>query len=381
MRACTLKPVDPGFRYFRGLVLRDMGRYEEALAAYDEALRIDPTYAKARWKRVHLVMLLGQFPTGWELYEQRFAHKEGQTLTHHPIDRWEPGVSLAHKTVLVQSEQGFGDSIQFARFIPELVKLGARVIVEAPKSLIALFQRLQGITAVIEQGQTPPAEVELRIPIMSLALAFQTTLDSIPSTKYYLRADPRKVAYWRDRLGPPADFKSQRVLRVGIAWEGGFRAHEPDTWQINNQRNIPLSLVAEHLDCQGIEWVSLQKGDPAESELREKSSTLWKQSRIHNFANELKDFDDTAALITQLDLVITVDTAIAHLAGALGIPTWVLIRFNTCWRWLLHRTDSPWYQSVRLYRQIHPLQWNTPLATIKTDLETLKIEKSQLVHF
>ena len=372
--ACRLEPNFAQAHYSRGLVLRDLGRYEEALKAYDEALRIDPTFAKARWKRVHLVMLLGQFPLGWELYEERFAHKEGQSLRPHPIDRWHPGTPLAQKTILVQAEQGFGDTLQFARFIPELAKLGTRIIVEVPRPLISLFSRLDGVTTVIESGQPIPTEVQLRIPIMSLALAFQTTLDSIPLPQGYLSADPVKAKQWKTRLDTLSGSTSQKVLRIGIVWAGGFRPDEPETWQTNNQRNIAFSQLAQYLDRPGVEWVSLQKGEPAESEQRDNANALWTLSPFINLVHELNDFDDTAALITQLDLVITVDTAIAHLAGALAVPTWVLTRFNTCWRWLLHRSDTPWYQSLRLYRQLTPSRWTEVLRNISIDLDAFKVQ-------
>jgi hypothetical protein len=196
---------------------------------------------------------------------------------------------------------------------------------------------------------------------MSLPLAMKTTLSTIPATVPYLAASPDKISVWRDRLGP------KRSTRIGLVWSGGFRPQRPELWEVNARRNVPLAKLAalKHPD---IEFHSLQKGQPAESELAEALRSNWLGPSILNFTDQLESFADTAALIENLDLIIAVDTATAHLAGALGKPVWLLNRYDTCWRWLLERCDSPWYPTARLYRQAHPGDWDGVLERVRADL-------------
>jgi hypothetical protein len=196
---------------------------------------------------------------------------------------------------------------------------------------------------------------------MSLPLALKTTLATVPRASSYLTADPEKVSWWRDRLGR----KSKK--RVGLVWSGGFRPDQPQSWPVNQRRNIPLQKLAP-LENPEIDFYSLQKGQPAESELAELESQKWGGPRIFDFSGDLADFSDTAALIENLDLVISVDTSTAHLAGALGKPVWVLNRFDTCWRWLLDGDDSPWYPTLKLYRQPDAGNWDEVVLAVKRDL-------------
>jgi len=218
---------------------------------------------------------------------------------------------------------------------------------------------------VIEINDPVPF-VDLHCPMMSLPLAFGTTLETIPyGQEAYLEALPEDVARWRERLG-----ESDR-LRVGVVWNGGFRPGQPELWAVNARRNVPLEVFAGHLDLEGIDFYSLQKGDPAESELRGREGEYWRRGRLYNYASELHDFADTAGLIANLDLVISVDTSTAHLSAALGKPTWILNRYDTCWRWLLDRQDSPWYGSVKLYRQGADRDWGPVLSKVAEDLREL----------
>ena len=197
--------------------------------------------------------------------------------------------------------------------------------------------------------------------MLSLPLAFGTTLETIPANIPYLKANAEKSLFWQEKLG------EKTKPRVGLVWSGGFRPNQPEVWSVNRRRNIPLAKLAA-LKNSDIEFYSLQKGQPAESELAELMRDNWDGPPIIDFTNLLNDFSDTAALVKNLDLVIAVDTSIAHLAGALGKPVWMLNRFDTCWRWLLDRTDSPWYPTARLYRQEKAGDWDTVVQRVKTDL-------------
>jgi len=219
---------------------------------------------------------------------------------------------------------------------------------------------------VIEAGERIPF-FDLHCPMLSLPLAFGTTLETIPYAQgAYLQALAADERYWAERL--ERQF-GERRLRVGLVWSGGFRPEQPDLWAVNERRNVPLGLFAAALDLPGIDFVSLQKGEPAESEFRGREGAYWKVGRVFNAAADLKDFADTAGLIANLDLVISVDTSTAHLAAAMGKPTWILNRYDTCWRWLLDREDSPWYASVRLYRQGADRDWSPLLLSMASDLQ------------
>jgi hypothetical protein len=207
--------------------------------------------------------------------------------------------------------------------------------------------------------------------MMSLPLALGTTLETIPfGCEAYLKPLPEDVEGWRGVLSRELDHSAEgdKRLRVGVVWNGGFRPDQPEVWETNERRNVPLELFAQALDIEGIDFVSLQKGDPAESEIRGREGEYWKRGRLYNYTSELSDFADTAGLIANLDLVISVDTSTAHLSAAMGKPTWILNRYDTCWRWLLDREDSPWYPAVRLYRQSAYKDWATVLDRVNNDL-------------
>jgi hypothetical protein len=230
----------------------------------------------------------------------------------------------------------------------------------------------QGMGEVIGLSDPVPA-FDVHCPMMSLPLAFGTTLENIPFGKTpYLNALSADVERWSQRLDDRFGSRRNTLsrLRVGLVWNGGFRADRPELRAVNERRNIPLESFAAALDLPGIDFVSLQKGDPAESELRGREKDYWKVGSFLNPTSELTDFADTAGLIANLDLVISVDTSTAHLAAAMGKPTWILNRYDTCWRWLLDRQDSPWYGSVKLYRQAVDRDWRSVLAQVAKDIAT-----------
>jgi hypothetical protein len=230
---------------------------------------------------------------------------------------------------------------------------------------MGLLARLPGVDQLIERGTSLPP-FDYHCPLMSLPLAFGTTVATIPFPRAYLRADEAKVRHWRDKIGGGGR------LKVGVIWNGGFRPNQPELWSTNERRNIPLDVFAEAFRSIHADFFSLQKGDPAESAIRGRELEYWPQGNFFNFAGELNDFSDTAALIENLDVVVSVDTATAHVAAALGKPTWILNRFDSCWRWLRDRDDSPWYPSARLYRQQSDCHWAPVLQQLADDLSALQ---------
>jgi hypothetical protein len=262
---------------------------------------------------------------------------------------WLGHESLAGKTILLHSEQGLGDTIQFCRYAKAVADKGARVVLEVPGALLSLLAGLEGVSELIVRGAEIPA-FDIHCPLMTLPLAFNTDLQSIPSPGPYLVSVASKRKLWRERLGP------KRRKRVGLVWSGS-PAHTNDA-----NRSMSLAELIEHLPA-GCEYVCLQK------EIRASDMATLSQSGIHHFENEISDFSDTAALCDLMDVVVCVDTSVAHLAGALGKTTWLLLPFIPDWRWLLDRDDSPWYASMRLYRQQDDRLWEPVLKRVASDLK------------
>jgi hypothetical protein len=245
--------------------------------------------------------------------------------------------------------------------------LASKVILEVPKSLMELMKSLSKRVQVFELGETLP-KFDYQCPMMSLPLAFKTQLHTIPSSIPYLSCSQKKLNYWQIKLS------EHKKLRVGLVWSGGFRPNQPELWAENARRNMPLEKFAIFKDLDVI-FYSLQKGEPAESDLKIFQKQGWGGPNILDYVEELYDFSDTAAFVQNLDLVIAVDTSTAHLAGALGKPVWLLNRYDSCWRWLLEKDDSPWYPSLKIYRQIEIDNWDTVLKKMREDLEKLLINK------
>jgi tetratricopeptide (TPR) repeat protein len=358
--------LDAGFEMAhnnRGLTLQQHGRLQEALASFDKAIAIRPDYAEAYWNKSLALLLDGQLRAGFEMFEWRWkTEKTGLKPRELGAPLWLGEHDIAGKTLLLHSEQGLGDSIQFCRYAKLAKERGARVIMLVPKPLINLLQSLEGVDELVEIGQPVPA-FDYHCPMLSLPLAFKTDLDNIPLSRGYLRADPLKSEAWGKRLG------AKERLRVGVVWSGGVRPDRPELWAAHKRRNVELVAFAKALAHLEVDFYSLQKGEPAESEIRGQELAYWPKGNFYNYADELKDFSDTAALIDNLDLVIAVDTSTAHLAAAMGKPTWILNRYDTCWRWMLNRNDSPWYDSVTLYRQDDSRQWESILEKMAVALQ------------
>ena len=334
-----------------GLLLGERGRSEEAEAACREALAHAPGQADARTNLALILLLRGAFEEGWREYEARWqvgSMAGGLQRFVQPL--WLGDAPLHGKTILLHAEQGFGDTLQFCRYAPLVAEAGARVLLEVQPALCRLMAGLPGVDAVIPTGESLPA-FDLHCPLMSLPLAFGTTTDSIPAAVPYLRADPSEVAVWRRRL------ETLPGRRVGLVWGGSSRLDQPHAAAIDRRRSMPMQALAPLAGVAGCSFVSLQLGPPA----RQPAPP---GLHLHDPTDGLRDWADTAALVQALDLVISVDTAVAHLAAALGRPVWLLNRYDTCWRWLLGRDDSPWYPTLRQFRQPAPGDWDTPVALV-----------------
>lgn len=347
----------------RGNLLHDLRRFEEALQSFDRAIAADPSYAQAHFSKSLVSLLLGDWENGWRDFEWRWSNehcassREKRSFSQ-PV--WLGAQPLAGKTILLHCEQGLGDTIQFCRYATLLAERGAQVVLEAPRALASLLRSLAGVAQLLVRGEPLPS-FDYHCPLLSLPLAFGTTPATIPAHVPYLRSSAARAHYWQDKLG------ARTRPRVGLVWSGGFRPDQPELWPVNTRRNVPLAALAA-LKHPGIEFYSLQKGEPAESEFAQAKSSGWDGPDLVDFAGELHDFEETAALIEQLDLVISVDTSTAHLAGALGKPVWILNRFDTCWRWFLERSDSPWYPTARIYRQDRPHDWAGVVQRVREDL-------------
>jgi len=358
-KAMDLDPGSPTAQIFLAKALRMQGRIHEAIANCEAALALHPQSALAQWNLAHHLLLNGQWAQGWPHYEWRW--KFGENAKHERVfqePRWEGVQALKGKTLLLHHEQGLGDSIQFCRYALLCNQLGARVILEVPSELWSLMHSLAGVSELIEHGQVLPA-FDFHCPLMSLPGLFGTSPENPPGTQPYLQAPESKKRYWQERLGPVEQFK------VGVVWSGGVRVAQAE---LNVARNIPLAMVAKALSGIDIAFFSLQKGAPAESEIYGREEEYWPKGNFYNYVSELHDFADTAALIAQMDLVISVDTSTLHLAAAMGKPTWLLNKYDTCWRWMLHGDTSPWYPSLQIYRQDATMDWNPVLERVAADL-------------
>ena len=339
--------------YFcRGIAFWLNQQCTEAKLNFDEATRIRADYAEAYWNKALLLLTLGEWQGGWLAYEWGKSIGKRKGISHYDAPLWLGETSLQDKTIMLHCEQGFGDALQFCRYAKAIADKGAKVILATQRELVSLFKNgLAGVAKIVSHGD-PLDSFDSYCPLLSLPLACKTfSEEAIPVTIPYLFASSDKMEQWKSILGAHVQ------PRIGLVWNGA------STYQVDENRSIPLTQFIDALPDTGFVWVSLQK------ELRpQDSDTLRMHPEIQHYGHQLHDFNDTAALIMNLDLVIAVDTAVAHLAGALGKPIWLLNRFDTDWRWLQHRTDSPWYPTMKIYRQPRRHDWHSVLATVKSDL-------------
>jgi tetratricopeptide (TPR) repeat protein len=335
----------------RGVVLRELDRPAEALASYDQALSIDPDYAEAHSNRSCVRLHLGDFERGWEEFEWRWRVPEfAPWRRNFAAPLWLGVEPLEGKTILLHAEQGFGDAIQFVRYAPLVAARGGKVVLEVPAPLLALFAGVAGVARVIGRGEELPA-FDCHCPLLSLPLAFKTRLATIPATVPYLSASEDRVSKWKQRL------PESGARRIGIAWAGN------PNFKGDQTRSIGLAGLSPLLSLAGLELVALQR------DLRDGDrDILQSHPRVTHLGDALEDFGDTAAVVSAVDLVVSSDTAVAHLAGALGKPVWVLLQHVADWRWLLDRQDSPWYPTARLFRQPKIGDWESVVRQVRDEL-------------
>jgi len=351
-RAIALRPEHATNWLNRGNLHFETARTDDALAAYDRAIALHPDYAEAHFARASLYLIEGDFARGWPEYEWRL--RDAQLARHYrPFTQpaWRGDTPLDAKTVLIHAEQGFGDTLQFCRYVPLVAACGARVVFEVQPPLRALMASLHGAADVVARGAPLPA-FDCQAPLLSLPHAFRTDEATIPPAGAYLQADPQRTREWDALLG------ERRRPRIGLAWAGNPE-HRND-----HNRSIDFAQFASLFDLD-VDWISLQKP------VRERDEARLAQAPVRRVDDELGDFADTAALIGALDLVIAVDSAVAHLSGALGRPVWVLLPEPAEWRWMRARGDSPWYPSARLFRQAAPGNWTDTIDAVRAAIEPM----------
>jgi tetratricopeptide (TPR) repeat protein len=334
----------------RGRALQAIGDHAQALHSYDKALALQRDHADARLNKGLLLLLLGELEEGWALYEWRWKASDAPPHREFVKPLWLGEAPIAGKRLLLHAEQGLGDTIQLCRYAKVLSSVGADVILEVPRELRRLLQHIEGASEVVATGQHPP-EYDLHCPLLSVPLACKTTLRNVPNDVPYLKIDEPQLAKWSATLG------ATTRCRIGVAWSGST-AHRNDS-----NRSIALAEFSRLFSLPA-EFICLQNhtrdADRAE---------LAKLSALRYFEKAIEDFSDTAALIALCDLVICVDTAVAHLAGALAKPLWLLLPFAPDWRWMTNRDDSPWYPTARLFRQPKLADWDSVLESVERELE------------
>jgi Tfp pilus assembly protein PilF len=352
-REAEANPRDADVCNYLGNVYRELGMHREAIASFDEAIRRKPDHPEAHFSRAQELLLVGELEEGFKEYEWRWQVKGlGTAPRSVPRPQWK-GEDLAGGTLLLHAEQGLGDTLQFARYAALAARRCGKLVLECQRALVPLLRAIPGVSVAVAAGDPlPPFDAHL--PLMSLPRVFGTTLASIPWSGAYVHADPRRIEAWRSRLARDAR------LHVGLAWAG--RAQYWD----DRKRSIALPMLAPLAAVQGAALYSLQFGEGA-AQMKDLPSGM----RVTDFGDDIREFTEMAALIGALDVVIAVDTAVGHLAGSLGARTWGLHAHAPEWRWLIDRSDSPWYPTMRLYRQQTDGDWAQVIERVASDLEKL----------
>jgi tetratricopeptide (TPR) repeat protein len=346
-QAIVARPSDPSLHVDLGNTLREQGELAAAIASFDRAIELNPDHAEAHFSKGLVQLLAGDLASGWREYEWRW--RRAAAAREFPMPRWD-GTALPGGTILLHVEQGFGDTLQFVRYAPLVARRCARVVVECQPELKSLLETMPGIHQVVAQGEPlPPCDAQA--PLLSIPGIFGTTLETIPASVPYLFPDAGKVRVWRERLA-----HDRGGFRLGLCWAG--RAEQWDDFS----RSCTLEALAPIGQIDGVALYSLQKGATG----AERAADM----ELIDHTAELRDFSDTAALMANLDLVVTVDTSVAHLAGALGRPAWAMLSRMPDWRWLLERADCPWYPSMRLFRQKSAGDWSSVVREVAAELRS-----------
>ena len=343
------QPSDPRGHYNLAVAYLKDNQVGQAIASFDETLRLDPYHHDALFSKSLALLVRGDYELGWPLYEKRWDNSQSKISAKKTNQHlWSGKQDLKGKTIFTYAEQGLGDTIQFSRYLPLLQATGARIVCEVQTPLLSLMSGSFGSNITWISGESLPA-FDVHCPLMTLPLAFGTTTENIPWADSYLTADHTQRLSWQGFLG------TKSKPRIGLVWAGSA------THRNDHNRSIPAATLLSHLP-DGFDYICLQK------EIRPDELVLMSERGVLDCSDQLHDMSDTAALCAEMDLILSTDTSVAHLAGALGRPTWVLLPYCPDWRWLLHRTDSPWYASMRLFRQDSRRSWDALLPEVKSHL-------------
>jgi tetratricopeptide (TPR) repeat protein len=346
-KAINLEPDNPVYYFNIGFAYDYSNLVQEAINSFKSSIQLDPDFVEAHFTLAYPLLRHGYFSEGWKEYEWRLLKDE---VKHQVYTKpaWD-GSGLAGKTIYIHSEQGLGDTLQFCRYLPLVKSTGARVIFRCQRTLKNLLQNTEGLGEIIDKPRG--LQYDFHIPLLSLPAVFNTTLENIPQNVPYIKADKTLTTLWLEKL------KDIKGLKVGIVW-----APKSDS-KTYDLRSIPLSFFSQLSSLQGITLLSLQKGE-VEIELAETPD-------IVNLSKDISSFSDTAAIIENLDLLISIDTSVTHLAGAMAKPVWTLLPYISDWRWLTDRDDSPWYPTMKLFRQTEEGNWLSVFENVKTELEKI----------
>ena len=394
--------------YNSGVCHFELMDYVNALRCYENAISIDPDHIRSHWNAAHCYLILGDLKNGFLHYEWRWKHnelqnKQVQRVFNKPL--WLGDTPLAGKSLLVHAEQGFGDTLQFIRYVWTLLNFCKQVIIEvqpALKSLISMsFVGAENVAPstsgclVIARGEELPP-YDLHCPLMSLplALGINSLSSSTHNSRSYINVDTNLVATWTLKLDQLIEENNSRSIeesfapkniepmsqsitasrtrrpRVGLVWSSGYREDQKETWEVNKERNLSL-IELEPLFHLPIDWISLQIGKIPNEELKELNQKGWRGTKLLDLSSEIKNFADTAAIAKTLDLIITVDTSTAHLCGALGLRCWILLKANACWRWFLNTNESVWYPSAQLLRQSQKGDWTEVIQELQVKIQSI----------
>ena len=357
-RALSLKPANASRLFNAALVHRDRNEMTAALDLFNAALALDPDYAEAHWDRALALLTIGDYPNGWAEYEWRRKLPDNPVRSFQNGPEWDGTRPLAGKTLLLSAEQGFGDMIQFARFVPIVAQQAEKIIVECREELMPVMATLAGVDQVIAK-QSPPPAFDYHLPLLSLPYRLATTLAALPARVPYLSAPVSK----RKPVPVPPGCR----LKVGLIWAGKLL---PRDRSCSLKRFLPLMRYRD------VAFYSFQI-DQRRRDIRD----LGMDGLIIDLADEIGDFGDSAALMMEMDLILTIDSSPVHLAGALGLPVWMVALYTADWRWFTDREDSPWYPTLRLFRQHAPGNWDRAFQKVEAQFATLVNARRQQAAF
>jgi tetratricopeptide (TPR) repeat protein len=353
-KALQLNPHLINAYYNLGIALRDKGNTDEAVKCYQKTLQYDPDNAAAHFNMSLVLLLSGNFKEGWKEFAWRWRVKD---FSHHTFlqPEWY-GSDITGQRILLYAEDGYGDTIQFIRYVALVKNRGAKIIVECQRELVSLLDKIAGIDNVLAHGEKLP-EFDLHCSLLRLPSVFDTTLKNIPLSIPYITVDSILVTKWKNII-----HQDNSRIKIGLVWSGSLREGKL------RHRSCSLDTYSPLAEFDNVTFYSLQKGEAAKE-----AKNPPRGMKFVDYTEELNDFSDTAALIENLDLVISVDTAVAHLAGSLGKPAWTIVSFPPDWRWLLKREDSPWYPTMKLFRQSSPGDWEPVIESVSRELESLLV--------